>query len=127
MEPRNLVLCLDGTDDFAARNPTHVYRLFRMLERSDRQLIYYDGGVGTLRQAKLLAKPLIDFYRVIDLAAGFSIRDNFIKAFEFLCDNFRDGDEIYMFGFSRGAYAARAVAGGKGGFLPQRRRGEREG
>ncbi len=58
MEYRNLVLCLDGTNDFAARYPTHVFRLFRTLERSDRQLIYYDGGVGTLLEVKLLAKTI---------------------------------------------------------------------
>ncbi|MEQ1824107.1 MAG: DUF2235 domain-containing protein [Fimbriimonadaceae bacterium] len=110
MATRNLVLCVDGTNDFAARYPTHVFRLFRALERSDQQLIYYDGGVGTLLQAKLLAKPLIAIYNAIDLAAGFSIRDNFIKAYEFLCDNYREGDQIYLFGFSRGAYTARAVA-----------------
>ena len=110
MGPRNLVLCLDGTNDFAARYPTHVFRLFKTLERSERQLIYYDGGVGTLLEAKLLAKPLIGLYKAIDLAAGFSIRDNFIKAFEFLCDNYQPEDKIYLFGFSRGAYTARAIA-----------------
>jgi uncharacterized protein (DUF2235 family) len=46
--PRNIVICCDGTDNEVATDSTNVLRLFRMLERDQRQVAYYDGGVGTL-------------------------------------------------------------------------------
>lgn len=110
-EPRNLVLCLDGTNDFAAQNPTHVFRLFRTLERSESQVVYYDGGVGTLKDAKSLNPVVRWFGQTLDGAAGTSIADNFMEAYRFLMANYRDGDRIFLIGFSRGAYTARALAG----------------
>lgn len=109
---KRIVLCLDGTSDFAESNPSHVFRLYQLLARNDEQSIYYDGGVGTLQNQSLLFKFAILVNQGLDLVAGFSIRDNFIKAFEFLCDEYEEGDEIILFGFSRGAYAARAIVAG---------------
>lgn len=109
--PKNIVLCLDGTADFAARHPTHVFRLFKALERSDSQVIYYDGGVGTLRDARELSWIGKRVGQALDLAAGFSIREHFLEAYEFLCKRYQDGDRIFLFGFSRGAYTARVLAG----------------
>jgi len=105
-------MCFDGTADFAALYPTHVFRLFRSLERSDRQLIYYAGGVGTLKNSSILSPIKKAIYQTLDLAAGFSIRETFVEAMQFLARTYRDGDELYFFGFSRGSYAARAVAAG---------------
>lgn len=107
---RRIVMCFDGTSDFAALYPTHVFRLFRSLARDDNQIIYYAGGVGTLRNSQILSPLKKKLYQTLDLAAGFSIREGFIEAMQFLMRNYRDGDELYFFGFSRGAYTARAVA-----------------
>src|SRR5258708_6993913 len=94
---------------FFAHDSSHVFRLFRGLERSPTQLIYYDGGVGTLRNAQELSWAKKRIGRALDLAAGFSIREHFIEAYEFLCKNYEEGDSIYLFGFSRGAYTARVL------------------
>lgn len=107
---RNLVVCIDGTSDFAAKYPTHVFRLFRALDRSDNQLAYYDGGVGSLAHLSVFGKPMV-LSGLLDLAAATSIRRNFESAYSFLVQNYRQGDRIFLFGFSRGAYAARALAG----------------
>lgn len=109
--PKNIVICIDGTADFAAKNPTHVFRLFRALERSERQVCYYDGGVGTLRDVKALTQVRRKILQVIDLATASTIYRNFCEAYAFLARNYEDGDSVFMFGFSRGAYTVRVLAG----------------
>jgi uncharacterized protein (DUF2235 family) len=125
--PRTLVICIDGTSDFAAHRPTHVFRLFEALEQSEQQITYYDGGVGTLLNDSILLAPIRAINNKIDLAAGISIRRNFESAYRFLAENYRpaapgrEADRIIMFGFSRGAYACRVLAGAIKLFgIPQR-------
>jgi len=48
---------------------------------------------------------------VLGLATGYGLDDNVLRAYHFLIDNYEDGDDIFLFGFSRGAYAARVLAG----------------
>ena len=45
--PRNIVLCLDGTGNLFGRHKTNVVKLFQVCQRDERQLVYYDPGVGT--------------------------------------------------------------------------------
>jgi Uncharacterized alpha/beta hydrolase domain (DUF2235) len=109
---KKIVLCIDGTGDFAADNPTNVFRLFCELDKSDpaKQVVYYDGGVGTLADNNLNTfKRRV--YQGLDLAFGISLKDNFIKAYTFLVDNYEKDAEVYVFGFSRGAYGARVLCG----------------
>src|SRR5437867_7831802 len=49
--------------------------------------------------------------RILGLAFGYGISDNVADAYQFLMREFEPGDELYMFGFSRGAYTARALCG----------------
>ena len=108
---KNLVVCCDGTDNEVAGNASNVLRLFRMLERSERQLPYYDSGVGTISNPQFVTPRLMRFGRIFDSAVGLSISNHFMKAYRFLSKNYEPGDQICIFGFSRGAYTARAVAG----------------
>ena len=48
---RNLVVCCDGTNNEVAGDATNVLRLYRMLERNEQQIAFYDGGVGTIPNA----------------------------------------------------------------------------
>ena len=48
---------------------------------------------------------------IFGLATGYGLDDNILSSYEFIVDNYREGDDIYLFGFSRGAYTVRALAG----------------
>jgi uncharacterized protein (DUF2235 family) len=109
--PRNIVVCCDGTDDEVASDETNVLRLFRMLERDQRQIGYYDSGVGTLADPAAISALRKYLSRQLDAAIGLRVRDNVIAAYRFLAQTYQTGDRIYLFGFSRGAYTVRAVAG----------------
>lgn len=108
---KRIAIFIDGTSDFAAERPTHVFRLFQEAERSDDQVSYYDGGVGTLRDTGALTTIKKRILQSIDLAVASRIDRSFTEAYKFLVRNYENGDSIYLFGFSRGAYTVRALAG----------------
>ncbi len=108
---KNIVVCCDGTCSDVTCDSTNVLRLFRSLLRSEHQIVYYDSGVGTVSDpsnTSWLGKTLS---RKLDGAIGTSVRDNVCKAYQFLVRTYSPGDRIYLFGFSRGAYTVRALAG----------------
>jgi len=109
--PRNIVVCCDGTDNEVATDSTNVLRLFRMLERDQRQIAYYDGGVGTLVDPAAISVLRKYLSRRLDAAIGLRVRENVIAAYRFLARTYEPEDKLYFFGFSRGAYTVRAVAG----------------
>lgn len=107
---RRLIVCCDGTWNRAdqERNgvacPTNVVRMAYSSAKSDGatpQIIYYDQGVGT--------GNLID--RVSGGAFGEGLEENVHDAYRFLVGNYEQGDEIFLFGFSRGAFTARSIGG----------------
>jgi uncharacterized protein (DUF2235 family) len=111
---RRIVVCLDGTaNQIGAGNLTNVAKLFGLLEKSDptSQLTYYDPGVGTLAPAA--AHTAV--HRTVSLlfmrAFGTGLKDNVAQAYQYLMQHWCPGDAVYIFGFSRGAYTARALAG----------------
>lgn len=109
--PKNLVICCDGTANEATGESTNVLRLYRSLQRDAQQLCYYDGGVGTLADPRAITKARKLVLRYLDLGIALGIRENFCEAYAFLVRHYEPGDQVYLFGFSRGAYTARAVAG----------------
>jgi uncharacterized protein (DUF2235 family) len=109
---KRIVLCFDGTaNQIGAGNLTNVAKLFEMLEKNDpaSQLAYYDPGVGTLApaQSSLIGKLTLLFQQ----AFGAGLKENVAQAYRYVMQHWRPGDAIYIFGFSRGAYTARALAG----------------
>jgi hypothetical protein len=105
---KRIIVCLDGTWNSADRssNPTHIVRIRDALASSAGstrtfQRIYYDEGVGT-------ADP-IDRFSGGFLGAGLGL--NVRQAYKYLSRHYEPGDEIYLIGFSRGAFTARSVAG----------------
>ena len=66
------------------------------------QLLYYDSGIGT---------EGVELTRVYDGATGTGISENILQAYRFIIANFERGDELYLFGFSRGAFTVRSLAG----------------
>jgi uncharacterized protein (DUF2235 family) len=111
MTGRNLVVFCDGTSNEVGTDHTNVLKLYRLCDRTDTQLTFYDPGVGTAGLASGW-NPLSDNLRLfLGLASGWGIDANILRAYDFLCRHYRDTDRIFLFGFSRGAYTARAVAG----------------
>ena len=111
MTMRNLIVCLDGTDNqFSARN-TNVVRLFQCLDRDPaRQVAYYDPGVGTVWEPGTLSRTSQKIQMVLGLAFGLGVTGKVADAYVFLMQTYRPGDRVYILGFSRGALEARALA-----------------
>ena len=100
---RNLILLSDGTGNSArALSKSNVWRLYQALDLGDgQQIAFYDAGVGTSG-----FKPLM----ILGGAFGWGLSRNVRQMYEFLCRHYADGDKIYIFGFSRGAFTARVLA-----------------
>ncbi|MDP6822105.1 MAG: DUF2235 domain-containing protein [Dehalococcoidia bacterium] len=103
---RRIVICCDGTWNTPDRsNPTNVVKLARSITpvSSDgtSQIVFYDLGVGT--------GPWLDRYT--GGALGMGLVKNIEDAYRFLIHNYEPGDDVFLFGFSRGAYTARSLAG----------------
>ena len=114
---RQLVVCCDGTNNTltGGQRDTNVLRLFEQLAGGvANQRLYYDPGVGSPDglPATGLLEPLTQMIeRAVSLAIGRGIYENIGQAYLFLCREYRRGDQIYLFGFSRGAFTVRCVAG----------------
>lgn len=106
MPKRRLVLCLDGTwnSNDKSEKITNVVKLLRAITpvAADgiSQILFYGRGVGTAKGEKIRGG-----------FSGAGLDDNVIDGYRFLGNNYHPGDEIYLFGFSRGAYTARSLAG----------------
>ena len=105
---RHLVVCCDGTWNTPEQElggvptPTNVVRLYHAMTHDDDQLRYYHPGVGT-------GPGLIDHLRGGGLGTGLDA--NIKSAYSWLATHYRPGDAICLFGFSRGAYTVRSLAG----------------
>lgn len=101
---KKIVLLSDGTGNSAAKlHKTNVWRLYQALElhRPD-QVAFYDDGVGTQRFLPL---------KLLSGAFGYGLKRNVIELYKALCRVYEPGDKIYLFGFSRGAFTVRMLAG----------------
>lgn len=102
---RKIVLLSDGTGNSAAKVwRTNVWRVFESIDLSGSgQVAFYDDGVGTSS-----FKPLA----ILGGAFGYGLKRNVLDLYKFACRNFHDkDDEIFGFGFSRGAFTMRVVVG----------------
>ncbi|KAI0250935.1 hypothetical protein BJV78DRAFT_1275572 [Lactifluus subvellereus] len=120
-KPRTLVLCFDGTANEFNHCNTNVVKLYSILkkDRPDLQLCYYQerklnvtqAGVGTYFQPGAVS-PFFRFAaRVLDEAFAWYLSEHIMDGYKFLMQNYHEGDSVCIFGFSRGAYTARALAG----------------
>jgi len=98
-KPNRVSLFLDGTWNTTNDN-TNVWRLKSLCTVSPEQKVYYSAGVGTQKGEKFTGG-----------AFGIGINEEVIAAYEWLIENYKDGDRIFIFGFSRGAFTARSLAG----------------
>jgi len=106
---KNIVVCYDGTSGEYGKNNTNVVRVFEAIVKDDTQAAFYDPGVGTF---SYLGRRVGRWFGIgLGLAFGYGIRQNIEDGYEYLMNRFEPGDRVFLFGFSRGAYTARALAG----------------
>jgi uncharacterized protein (DUF2235 family) len=108
--PKNIVLCCDGTANEFAEDRTNVVKLFFTLTLDPaRQVAYYHPGLGTMEPPGALTPLMRIATRVAGMAFGYGLQADIRDAYVFLMRTFEEGDKVFLFGFSRGAYTARAV------------------
>ncbi|MEG4171964.1 MULTISPECIES: DUF2235 domain-containing protein [unclassified Microcoleus] len=101
---KRLIVCCDGTwQQLNSSYPSNVIKLAQAVKSSGSdgvpQIVFYDEGVGA------------DSNKILGGVTGLGIDRNIQDAYRFLSLNYDSGDEIYLFGFSRGAYTVRSLAG----------------
>ena len=110
--PKKLVICFDGTNNQFGTENTNVIRLIQVLDRDPtRQRLYYDPGVGTLPEPNAFTRLQKWFSKVYGLAFGGGLLRKVGEAYSFLMETWEPKDQVFLFGFSRGAYSARVLAG----------------
>ena len=106
---KNIVLCSDGTGNKDIKDRgTNVFKLYEAVDiqgykngTAPKQVAFYDDGVGTSGFVK----------KILGEAFGRGFSGNVKKLYRELVNVYEPGDSIYLFGFSRGAYTVRALAG----------------
>ncbi len=108
---RNIMILCDGTGNEIEENHSNVLKLYRCLRKSAQQVVFYDPGIGTISQPDNWSQIRSKAKGVFGLATGQGLDKNVLEAYKFLMDHYRKGDNVFLFGFSRGAYTARVLAG----------------
>ena len=111
--PKNIVICCDGTGNKYSNRNTNVVKLHAVLDLDDttRQVAYYHAGLGTMGSPNALTRLASLWTKTIGLAFGYGFTRDVGDAYAFLMDTFKPKDRVFLFGFSRGAYTVRALAG----------------
>lgn len=104
VQNKRIVICCDGTWN-TPEQPTNVVKLLRSIkpysDDGKQQVVFYDQGVGTYNPTD----------KFLGGAFGKGVEQNVLDAYRFIAHNYQQGDELFCFGFSRGAYTARALGG----------------
>ena len=96
---KRIALFLDGTWNTVDDN-TNVWRMKSLCAKSSEQLVYYSAGVGTQTGERITGGMF-----------GIGINEEVINAYQWLVENYEANARLFIFGFSRGAFTARSLAG----------------
>jgi uncharacterized protein (DUF2235 family) len=122
-EPKNVIIYSDGTGQAGGfrfdEKRSNIYKMYRATRCGPdssidpkTQVAFYDPGLGSQADGGHLAGRLArSIYNLVSQATGFGITANMIDCYAALIRLWRPGDRIYLFGFSRGAYTVRCLAG----------------
>lgn len=139
---KNILIFADGTGQAGGLRPdqrlSNVYKLYRATRSGPdspidpaQQVAYYDPGLGTITASGSVRFGLVEtFNSIAGMAVGLGFARNVTDCYEAILRHYEPGDRIYLFGFSRGGYTARALANvlnlcgvpsqdGEGGPLPR--------
>lgn len=120
---KNILIFSDGTGQAGGLRPdqrlSNIYKLYRATRPGPDssidptlQVAYYDPGLGTTSADGGIQLSILDkILGVLGLVTGLGITDNIIDCYVAILKSYQPGDRICLFGFSRGAYTARCVAG----------------
>lgn len=114
---KNIIVLCDGTSNQASvYSETNVVRIAERLEKKTdangrRQVVFYDPGIGTENAPGAFTFVGRTISKILGLAFGYGLSKNLADAYAYLMQHYEPGDRIYIFGFSRGAYTARALTG----------------
>lgn len=121
--PKTLLIYSDGTGQAGGLRPdqrlSNIYKLYRATRSGpassvdpSEQVAFYDPGLGTISDAGGVRLNALDkLLAIFGLATGMGITENIIDCYSAILKHYRPGDRICLFGFSRGAYTVRCVAG----------------
>lgn len=115
--PKNILIFSDGTGQVGGLKPdqalSNIYKMYRAMRpgpdspiKPSEQVCFYDAGLGAGEVGGLTFQRI---RKVLSAAVGTGIDDNVIDCYEKIIAYYEPGDQIHIFGFSRGAYTARAV------------------
>ena len=145
--PKNIVVFSDGTGQDGGVRPeqriSNVYKMYRVCRTCPDsgidpagQVAFYDPGLGTDIGATALTSPVRFVQKLLASVTGRGITANIVDCYEFIINHYREGDRIFLVGFSRGAYTVRCVANllmlcgvptrGANGDLPRFRKATRD-
>jgi uncharacterized protein (DUF2235 family) len=120
---KNILIFSDGTGQAGGLTPderiSNIYKLYRATRvgpestiNPAEQLAYYDAGLGSRPPSGGILETLFRMaHNFLSQATGFGLTTNIIDCYQMLIQLWRPGDRIFLFGFSRGAYTVRCLAG----------------
>lgn len=119
--PKNIVVFSDGTGQDGGARPeqriSNIYKMYRISrDHADtaidpaQQVVFYDAGLGTDIGTTAFTSPVRIIQKLMGSVTGAGIKRNIADCYEFIINHYDEGDRIFLFGFSRGAYTVRSVA-----------------
>jgi uncharacterized protein (DUF2235 family) len=110
--PRIIVVLCDGTGKQYGDTNTNVVHAYELLRgRSANQLVLYDPGIGTFAPPWLERRFGDGIGRGLSKLFGYGLRENLTDTYKFLMTHYEAGDQLFLLGFSRGAFTVRCLAG----------------
>lgn len=118
---KNIVIYSDGTGQDGGARPeqriSNIYKMYRISRDHaetgidpSQQVVFYDAGLGTDIGSTALTAPVRFVQKLLGSVTGAGIKRNIADCYEFIMNHYEDGDRIFLFGFSRGAYTVRSLA-----------------
>ncbi|KAN0129054.1 Uncharacterized alpha/beta hydrolase domain (DUF2235) domain containing protein [Lactarius tabidus] len=108
---RRLVVAFDGTENEFGPESSHVVEFYSRIVKSGDQLSYYTSGIGTFVPPSSRARrPRMWIKNKWASMTARHFKSNILSGYRFLSDKYEIGDQIFLLGFSRGAYQARVLA-----------------
>lgn len=118
---KNIVVFSDGTGQDGGARPeqriSNIYKMYRISrDHADtgidpsQQVVFYDAGLGTDVGVTAFTAPVRFVQKLLGSVTGDGIKRNIADCYEFIVNHYEEGDRIFLFGFSRGAYTVRSLA-----------------